>query len=361
MAQQPLGRKRVFVASHSTVLNGPVDALQHFLVRNGWEVLRLDHPLDSYSGRTTRLLRNSQVIRSWRRRWNGIIALAWDFSKTVVTAIAIRAPLAVGANNFDSFAVLVARSVGRFRSRVIYFAADYSEDRFGGGILDLAYRTIERLVLRHADLVVSNTRRAEAKRLSMGLSAEHSLVIPNGVRLESPLFMPKTIRRDRFVYVGSVTEEHGLYDLLLVLRPIIGSITIIGQGSDWDRVAALCLQAGLEHRLQHNRPHEFVLDFLHDFDGFGLAPYNLTSRWTYFCSPVKVVEYIASGVPVVTSSVPEIAEVVARDRLGIVYDEVALEPIRSALTEFDVGAFNVRARAFYDRYNTDSLLSQIPL
>jgi glycosyltransferase involved in cell wall biosynthesis len=223
------------------------------------------------------------------------------------------------------------------------------------------YMQIEKSVLRNAELTISNTRRAEKKRVGLGLDLRRSLVIPNGVRLEDPVFKPKAIHKDRFVFVGSVTREHGLYELMAVCKPLIRSLTIIGQGEDLERVVQLCEQQEIPHEVERSRPHEDVIDFLRDFDGFGLAPYNRESKWTFYCSPLKINEYIASGIPVITSSVPEIAETIQAENLGIVYDDIDFDQIKRSLDLFDATDFHVRAEKFYASYNSDELYSRVPL
>jgi glycosyltransferase involved in cell wall biosynthesis len=343
-------------------MSGPIDYFERYLWRHGCDTIRIDHPLDSYTGRSTYLRHNGRRIREWKRTNFGPFSLLWDFMCTLVAALRVDAAVAVGANNFDTFSIMAARRIHLSRSpRVIYFAADYSEDRFTNPLMNWIYLQVERSVLRHADVVVSNTRRAEDKRLKLGLDRQRSLVIPNGVRLERPAFSPKRTRKDRFVFVGSVTREHGLYELVMAIKPLISSLAIIGHGEDWGRVLGLCQRLHIAHEVHSNWPHERVLEYLRDFEGFGLAPYNRDSKWTYYCSPLKINEYIATGVPVITSSVPEIADTIRAERLGIVYEAVDLEEIRQSLDAFDTTDFHLRAEQFYANYNSDALYDQVSL
>jgi len=354
--------RRIFVASHSTVMSGPIDYFERYLWRRGLETVRIDHPLDSYDGRSSELRKNGKTVRAWKREARGPLNLIWDFACTVALALRARVEVGVGANNFDTYGVLAARRLRLSRlPRVIYFAADYSEDRFSNPLLNWIYLHVERSVLRRADLVVSNTRRAEEKRMQLGLDRKKSLVIPNGVRLEHPRFVPKQIRKDRFVFVGSVTREHGLYELLETIQPLIRRLTIIGHGEDWERVIGLCDRKSIPYEAHMSWPHEAVLDHLRDFEGIGLAPYNRDSKWTYYCSPLKINEYIASGLPVITSSVPEIAATIKSEKLGIVYERADLEEMSKALEALDVTDFHQRAARFYDEFNSDSLYDRVTL
>jgi glycosyltransferase involved in cell wall biosynthesis len=76
---------------------------------------------------------------------------------------------------------------------------------------------------------------------------------------------------------------------------------------------------------------------------------------------LKINEYIASGIPVITSSVPEIAETIQAENLGIVYDDIDFDQIKRSLDLFDATDFHVRAEKFYASYNSDELYSRVPL
>jgi len=233
----------VFLASHSSVLPGPLDHFESYLWRHGRDTERFDHPLDSYEGNRSVLLRNGKPVHTWNRHDRGPLGLIWDFAHTTMAALRTRAPVVVGANNFDTYSLLTAHWLRlAHKPRVIYYAIDYSEDRFRNPIMNWIYMRVERSALRRADLVVSNTRRAESKRVELGLDRRKSIIVPNGVLLARPEFAPKPIHKDRFVFVGSVTREHGLYELLAAIKPLIGSLTIIGRGDDSERVLGLCEQ-----------------------------------------------------------------------------------------------------------------------
>jgi hypothetical protein len=97
------------------------------------------------------------------------------------------------------------------------------------------------------------------------------------------------------------------------------------------------------------------------FDGFGLAPYNLSSKWTYYCSPLKVVEYVTCGLPVLMSSLPEIAGYIEEKKLGIIYNAIDYANINNKLKAFNISDFNIKAKKFYDVYNLNNLYSKIGL
>lgn len=351
---------RILILSHATELAGPVDAYESFLLGEHPEatVLKLSHPLDAYEGRSSIL--TERGVERWRRSRHGRMAanLMLDCVLNLWMIWRLRPDVVVGANNFDLATAAILRPLRR--PVAIYFAADYSGQRFTSAFLNRVYLALERFCLRNARVVVSNTRRAARKRQELGLRPERSLVVPNGLLLDEPLFPKKVIHPDHFIYVGNVTREHGLREMVELLGPAIRQLVVIGSGDDLSAVRATAERLGVPHTFLPPTTRDRVLTHLQHFPGWGLAPYNRTAEWTYFCSPMKVNEYIACGLPVVVSDVPEIAEVVAAKGLGITYDMIA-PPLLEAIKRFSTEGFEQKAEAFYQEYRYDRLYQSIPL
>jgi glycosyltransferase involved in cell wall biosynthesis len=181
------------------------------------------------------------------------------------------------------------------------------------------------------------------------------------VLLDKADFNKKELNKNKFIFIGSVTKEHGLYDLIENIYPLVARLVLIGYGDDWDRVVRLCEEKNIKTEIYYKKDHEFCISYMKEFDGFGLAPYNLSSKWTYYCSPLKVVEYVACGLPVLMSSLPEIAGYIEENNLGIVYNKIDCTKIGDAIRAFDCNDFNLKARNFYDVYNQNNLYLKIKL
>lgn len=352
--------KTIFLNIHYTDIDGSTDYFKSFLLKRGYNVISVYNPLDDYSNKETVVYYNNNVIKKYKRRNLSVLNLFIDFFVSLKYIERYDFSIFIGANNFDTFSGILAKKILRKKiEKIIYFASDFSENRFSNRILNKIYYFIEKTVLKNSDLVISNTKRSEAKRVELGLNKNKSLVIPNGVLLEDETFKEKDISKNKFVYIGSINKEHGLYNILSKIYPIIKEIYIIGSGNDLNRIEVFLKGKGLNYSLLGNRDHVFVLDFLKNFDGLGLAPYNNLSSWTYYCSPLKANEYIASGVPVVMSNIPEISEFINNNNLGIIYNSLDNDDIISFIERFDVSEYNKRAEWFYNLYNQNNLYSKI--
>ncbi len=160
--------------------------------------------------------------------------------------------------------------------------------------------------------------------------------------------------------MGSVSKEHGLYNLIESIFPFIDKLIIIGYGEDLDKVREFCKEKNIQTEFLYKKDHSFCIDYLQKFNGIGLAPYNNHSKWTYYCSPQKVIEYVACGVPVLMLSVPEISEFIVSRKLGISYSHLSeLENLDTLLKNLDTSSFYKKSREFYNIYNSKVLYQKM--
>ena len=120
------------------------------------------------------------------------------------------------------------------------------------------------------------------------------------------------------MYVSSFRAWHGAEDLVSAVsictaRGIGLRVTCIGHGPRWDRARAAARRAGLLDAI------DFVGEIAHDEvpthlarADVGLAPFSPAAfsalQLGWFWSPIKIFEYLAAGLPVVTSDVEELRE-----------------------------------------------------
>ena len=357
-----MNNKSILVVSHKSSIDGPIDYYVNYLISHNNTVYKLDHPLDDYGSRSSIYFFNNEQQKAVKRskKW-GMLNLMIDFFLSIRFIIKSDFDIFIGANNFDTFAGIFCKKILRKKiNKIIYFASDFSEDRFTKGILNKIYYFIESTACKHSDLVISNTKRAEIKRFEFGLNKNYSLVMPNGVLLKNEQFKEKNIDIKKFIFVGSITKEHGLYPMIKKIHSSIKKLVLIGYGEDLDKILDFCKSKNIEVELHYKKNHDFCIEYMQKFNGVGLAPYNLDSKWTYYCSPLKVVEYISCGIPVLISSVPEIADYVKEKNLGIVYSTYEdLNKIDNLLSNFDTNNFQDRAVAFYKVYNVNNLYKKI--
>ena len=179
------------------------------------------------------------------------------------------------------------------------------------GTVEPQHREIERQLLAEADVVV--TVSCDLTRWATGFRSGPTVTIPNGFE---PSWFTESARPDRrsdqLVFLGHPKPWHGadrlprlLYELgLRGLRP---ELVVIGGGPGVDKIVSTAQDLEVSDQLVITGPlpPDQASRCLRDAT-IGLAPYRRQTPF-YFC-PLKVIDYLASGLPVVASDQGDIAE-----------------------------------------------------
>lgn len=171
---------------------------------------------------------------------------------------------------------------------------------------------IERYLLRRADRVVCVSS-ALAERAARARGSRDGVeLLPNAVDTER--FHPASEAEARrsepwapvIVFTGSFKPWHGLSDLFeafaVVLRAIPGArLVLAGDGPERPRLERLQTSLGIEGAVEFlgALPHEEIPALLRRAD-IAVAPYPRFDG--FYFSPIKLAEYLASGLPVVASA-----------------------------------------------------------
>jgi glycosyltransferase involved in cell wall biosynthesis len=143
-------------------------------------------------------------------------------------------------------------------------------------------------------------------------------VIPNGVDIQifSPSAQSTSHAAFRLIYFGTLAAwqgvELGIRALAQLTDKLDATLTIIGAGSNRqrDNLTALSAKLGIVNRVMVLPPtsQEELAEHLRDSDAV-LAPLTLTDRNTLQgCCPLKALEGMASGVPVIATDLPVMRE-----------------------------------------------------
>ncbi len=354
--------KTVFILCHSDGRTAGLQTLREYLAFKGYEKLELLHPLDDYGSVDSTFQRSDGETITIPRKSGGIWNLFLDFFISVKYIRQEKFAIFIGASNFDTIPAIFCRKILRKKiDKIIYYPRDFSPSRYRNRLMNTIYMGVEKIACEYSDLTANNTKRAEAERMKLGLKGDKSVILPNSINLHSNIAPKKFIKNDEFIYIGDVSVEHGLYDLVKTIHPLIKKLVIMGRGNDWDRIVELTESLGIKTELHYEQSKKAVAEYLSGFEGFGLAPYNNHSRWTYFCSPLKVGEYISYGVPVLMSSVPEIADEVVSKSYGIIYNQLNLKTIQKSLDNFNSDKYELRAKQYYDKFNFKAIMGKLQI
>jgi glycosyltransferase involved in cell wall biosynthesis len=217
----------------------------------------------------------------------------------------------------------------------------------------------ERLVCREASGLVTITESLREQLASRHGALAPTLVARDGCRgPERPQPAVSGGLPKRAFYVGQLYPWKGVDVLIEAARqldPSMIEIVIVGglpPEPDLDRVKTLAKTAGVEARVRFTgyvRP-DGIEDATREADIF-VVPLldSATARW--FTSPMKLFEAMASGRPIVASSLPSVREVLTHEKNALLVapgDAEALAKALERLAKDEELASSLAARALED-------------
>lgn len=199
------------------------------------------------------------------------------------------------------------------------------------GLQDVnVWRARERSTLSAADAVVAVSLSVRAHVIRCGVAPDRAVVVHNGVDLEAfgsvdgePVRQRYQLGKARVVgFAGSLKAWHGV-DLLLRAAARLDAdvrVLIVGDGPESGKLVALADELGIADRVVFTGavPHHTIPQHLAAMT-VAVAPYRRQAD--FYFSPLKIVEYLAAGLPVVASEQGELAPLIGKAGLMVRPDD----------------------------------------
>lgn len=183
----------------------------------------------------------------------------------------------------------------------------------------------ERALMKAVDILISLSRPSYQRNKAAGPRAYH---VSTGVEFDlfhrgadSNLPLPAdlmAIPTPRVGFIGSISPYRFDADLISYLAKKLPrlSIVLVGRSEDVPAIRSLASLSNV-HFLGH-KPYRLLPDYLRGFE-ICLAPYPLNPH-TNFISPLKFLEYLAAGKPVVSTAIDELVSGGFSDLISIAED-----------------------------------------
>ena len=131
------------------------------------------------------------------------------------------------------------------------------------------------------------------------------------------------------VFAGTFRKWHGALDLPKIVRSVISKdknvqFLFVGGGECLDEVKAKIRDMHLSQYAVFTGTREYeIMPYLMAVSDVGIAPYNAAyykplEDFGFFWSPLKIFEYMASGLPVITVSYDPLPEIVINGETGFI-------------------------------------------
>lgn len=188
---------------------------------------------------------------------------------------------------------------------------------------------MERMAMRHADAVVTLSNAMKSLITSWGIPDDKVWVIPNAVDVDVFKPIPRAIElretittEDTFLigFIGSITIYEGLEELILACAALHASglnihLTIVGSGPYENEIKSLAAQHDcvcIHGRIPHNEVTAW-------YSVFDMCAYPRRSDIVcQYVPPMKVLEAMAMGIPVLVSNLDPLVELVDNGEIGTI-------------------------------------------
>lgn len=194
-----------------------------------------------------------------------------------------------------------------------------------------ASRALESMVLRRADAVVTICQGIRSEVIARGVPAGRVAIVPNGVDPDWFEARPRAGELAErlglghgpvFGYIGSFSFYEGLPFLVEAMGSLVRRIpgarlVLAGSGRDEEALRAAAKEAGPSVVMLGRVPQDQVRDLYTLLDVLVLPRRRM--RITELVTPLKPLEAMAAGIPVLASDVGGHAELIADGQTGVLF------------------------------------------
>jgi len=267
----------------------------------------------------------------------------------------------------------------RLRRKPLFLDCDDYEaasNRFANEWQRRVVRFFEDHLPHYTSGITVNTLATARRVKALGYPADQVVVVPNGVDRERfemvDLERVEQLRHDLglvakkvVLYLGSVSLVNHPVDLLVAAMHHVvkmlpdTTLLIVGGGEDLERVETQVRELGLEEHVRFvGRVSPEDVSLYYSLADISVDPVH-DDPIAAARSPLKIVESLACGVPVVTGAVGEREELLQDNRLGLVAEAGCPEPLGRQIlhllendrrrAEMSEAAILSRERWYWDR------------
>lgn len=330
--------KEIIILAHILTTVPAQDLKEYFLQLKVKRLLYIGHPLFYVEGRPGPVFelyesgKLKKKIQYKNRKLPSLIQYIKDVLLTLywVFLAGGKWDLIISLDNLNTFSGLILRWLRKIK-KVIYYTIDFVPKRFDNILINKIYHSLEKFAVLHADSTwILTDRVAEGRESMLGMDRKvynRQLIVPIGIWFDRIKRKDiKEVDSHILVYAGGLVPHQGVQLVLDAVPLIVKEIPdfkfkIIGMGTYESELKKQAKKLKLDKYVQflgYLEKHEEVEEILSSC-GAAVAMYSEElAQWSYYADPSKVKTYLATGLPVVTTSLTQISEELTKRKCGVV-------------------------------------------
>lgn len=317
-----------------TYTTGPPLRFAEYLQNEVGNLILIGHPFSYTRDRRSFLRIYTQGKLTYERKfinWNGP-ELCYYFKDTFLTLwwvlkYASTVDYFVGVDNLNFFAGYILKKLRKVK-KIVFYTMDYVPNRFSNRMLNFIYHYLDTFAVIKSDKVWNLSALMVREREKKGVSARYrakQIVVPVGTKIVKRLFPLGKIDRYKIVFLGHLREGQGIELLINAMLEVTKKVKqayliIIGGGPLEDKLKKIVQEKKLNKHIKFTgfvQEYSEVEEILKNA-AVAVAPYvDDDKTYTRYTDPTKPKDYMACGIPVVITKVPQVAYEIEKNKCGL--------------------------------------------
>lgn len=323
-----LSTHAVFLDGHD--IYGPPHAVAKYLIQKNSTFLFIKHDLTECRFSVIEFFHQGILKKTLKipyKKTQSLIAKSWqEIQLTTAVCSLVKVPVVVfvGANIVNALAGFLLYLRGKI-VKTIFLSADFAHSRFSGFVTNALYHIIDFFIMHVAHQTWSISSRIVACRKSRFLSDKKNILFPN-----APFFNSisrnsfKNLNHTHIVIVSALENGIDFISIFEAFSEVLkrhssAQLHVIGSGSKKAELEAYALKLKINQAVIFHGAldHDAMFSVLTQC-GIGIALYTDSDfrHFRYFSDPMKVRDYMASGLAVLLSGNSALTEEIVENEAG---------------------------------------------
>jgi glycosyltransferase involved in cell wall biosynthesis len=329
----------IFIASHISDLSGPTEALVDYVRKRKYSYTAVLNPLEYCEIARRQIVQkiDGKTILQYATNIRRPALLSWIIDLIIVIYQGAIFPhqidLFIGCDPLNSFAGVLMKKFGKVK-KLVFYSIDWSENRFSNTVFNRIYYALDKYCLKNCDKNWCVAQNLIELRMKQGADISKITLVPVGLKRNNP----PDGKHDKFilVFLGAMERTKGIelvinswekihQEIPNCILKIIGKTPKGAKKVPYEEILSQKTNVYVLGVLSHDD----VLTTIQNY-GIGLAPYSDDKNSvTRFADPSRIKDYLATGLPVITTRIPSISKEIFDYNAGIIIDNSSTSLIKA--------------------------------
>ena len=372
--------QKIVIVTHEMFYGVPHALRDYLLNKKVSKVIFIGLPLVEQKVSSFTLYKNGEIFVQKRKLQyvSGVFSYILDFFLILYWHIKQREKydIFIGVDVLNCFAGLVLKRLNVI-NKVFFYALDFSPVRFSNHLLNFIYHKMEVICIKNADEVWNvSPMIAQGRETFLYIPQKKypQKVVHSGVWNDKIKKFPfSKVKKHQLLFLGHLLEKQGLQMVLQAIPLIVKKIpsfhlVILGGGEYEEPLKKKAKELHVEKYIEFKgwvKEREKIDTTLGE-SAAAIAVYvpekEKIHNFSYYADPIKIKEYLASGLPVILTDVPYNAREIEKRKCGIVVDyqkeKIADAVIKLLNNEEKLKEYRTNAIEYAKEFDWDVIFSK---